>query len=242
PPSVPLVVLGTLALGIGATSASFTVIETVLLRPAPVPGLDELVVVWVKDHSSGTTREPASSAGCHHFRAGKRTPSQLSASLGQDVDYVPADGDPERLTAIAASPSFPAVLGIEPLLGRVFREDEDVPGAARVVLLGESFWRNRFGADPSVVGRTIRLNDEPHQVIGVLPAAADFGMLQIHARADYHASYAGGATVDAWLPLRTDATITPRSTHPFLLLGRLAPGARRAAAQAELSAIAAELE
>ena len=134
------------------------------------------------------------------------------------------------------------MLDIEPLLGRVFREDEDVPGAARVVLLGESFWRNRFGADPSVVGRTIRLNDEPHQVIGVLPAAADFGMLQIHARADYHATYAGGATVDAWLPLRTDATITPRSTHPFLLLGRLAPGARRAAAQAELSAIAAELE
>jgi putative ABC transport system permease protein len=241
-PSFTLVVLGTLALGIGATSAIFTVIDNVLLRPAPVPGLDELVVVWETDHSSGTTREPASFPDYLDFRARTRTLAQLAAFRGQDVDYVPADGDPERLTAIAASPSFPAVLGIEPLLGRVFREDEDVPGAARVVLLGESFWRNRFGADPSVVGRTIRLNDEPHQVIGVLPAAADFGMLQIHARADYHATYAGGATVDAWLPLRTDATITPRSTHPFLLLGRLAPGARRAAAQAELSAIAAELE
>src|SRR5690606_39889193 len=112
------------ALGIGATSAIFTVIDNVLLRPAPVPGLAELVVVWETDHSSGTTREPASFPDYLDFRARTRTLAQLAAFRGQDVDYVPADRDPERLTAVAASPSFPAVLGFEPLLGRVFREDE----------------------------------------------------------------------------------------------------------------------
>src|SRR5690606_10128971 len=116
---------------IGATSAIFTVIDNVLLRPAPVPGLDELVVVWETDHSSGTTREPASFPDYLDFRARTRTLAQLAAFRGQDVDYVPADGDPERLTAIAASPSFPAVLGIEPLLGRL------APGARRAAAQAE---------------------------------------------------------------------------------------------------------
>ncbi len=242
-PSFTIVVLTTLALGIGATSAIFTVIDSVLLRPAPLPGMDELVVVWETDRASGTMREPGSYPDYLDFGARTRTLAQLAAVRGRDLDYVPADGgEPERLSGLAASWTFPALVGMEPLLGRAFRPDEDAPGASRVVMLGEAFWRTRLAADPAVVGRTIRLNDEPHTVIGVLPAAAGFGLSQVHARADYHASFAGGAAVDAWLPLQTDAAASPRESHPFLLLGRLAPGGTPAMAQAELAAVAAELE
>ncbi|MGH7445477.1 MAG: ABC transporter permease, partial [Longimicrobiales bacterium] len=242
-PSFSVVVLATLALGIGATAAIFTVIDGVLLRPAPYAALDELVVVWETDRASGTTREPGSYPDFVDFQDRSRTLAGISAFQGANVDYLPeGGGDPARISVISATSTFPSLLGIEPLVGRTFTRAEDQPGGERVVMLGESFWRARFDGDRAIVGRTIRLNDVPHTVVGVMPASAGFGVPQIHALADYHAPYSGSESIDAWLPLRTDAAITPRDTHPFLLLGRLAAGVIAVQAQQELGAIAAELE
>src|SRR5690606_34713767 len=148
---------------------------------------------------------------------------------------LPADpGDTERISGVAATANFPALLGIEPIIGRAFSPEEDRPGAERVVMLGESFWRARFDGDASVLGHTMRLNDEAHTVVGVMPAGAGISVPHINARADYHTPYSGGESVEVWLPLRADAASSPRETHPFLLVGRLASGATPVRAQREL--------
>lgn len=242
-PSFTIVVLTTLALGIGATAAIFTVIDGVLLRPVPIAAMDELVVVWETDRASGTVREPGSWPDFIDFRERTRTLSAIAAFSGADLDYLPADpGDAERVSGVAATANFPALLGVEPVIGRAFSPEEDRPGAERVVMLGETFWRARFDGDASVLGRTVRLNDVAHTVVGVMPAGAGISVPHINARADYHAPYSGGESVEVWLPLRADAASSPRETHPFLLVGRLAPGATVARAQRDLAAIAADLE
>ncbi|HET7038984.1 MAG TPA: ADOP family duplicated permease, partial [Gemmatimonadales bacterium] len=119
------------------------------------------------------------------------------------------------------------------------------PGAPRVAMISQELWTQRFGGDSAVLGRTIRINDVPHAVVGVLPRSADFGMLQVLRSADYGRSFAerGGRTrVDVWLPLGADPATASRDNHPILVIGRLAAGAAPALAQQELGAIAAELE
>src|SRR5690606_6901591 len=196
-PSFTFVVLTTLALGIGATAAIFTVIDGVLLRPVPIAAMDELVVVWETDRASDTVREPGSWPDYIDFRERARTLSAIAAFRGADLDYLPADpGDTERISGVAATANFPALLGIEPIIGRAFSREEDRPGAERVVMLGESFWRARFDGDASVLGRTVRLNDVAHTVVGVMPAGAGISVPHVNARADYHTPYSGGESVD----------------------------------------------
>lgn len=241
--SFTFVVLATLALGIGATSAIFTVIDGVLLRPAPYEDMDELVVLWETDRASGTTREPGSYPDYLDFRERSRSLRALALLRGASVDYLPGGAaDPARLNGLAVTHDFTELLGVEPILGRVFTAEEDRPGAAPVVLLGEAFWRGQLDADPAIIGRTVRLDGAPHEVIGIMPARAGFGVPQIHALAAYHSPFSGDEALDVWLPLRPDATESPRETHPFLMLGRLSPGATVAQAQEELAAVAAELE
>jgi predicted permease len=131
------------------------------------------------------------------------------------------------------------------LLGRGFTADEDRPGGPAVVVISEALWGQLFARDPAAVGRTIRLNDVPRTIVGVLPAAADFGTLQILRGAAYGRGFADrgeAARVDVWLPLAADPATLPRETHPIFVLGRLRADGGVAAAQQELGAIAAELE
>jgi putative ABC transport system permease protein len=232
----------TLALGIGANTAIFSVIDGVLLRPLPFADARRLVLVWETDRNSGTTREPGSWPDYLDFARRTHALDGMAALMGQELTLTPASGEPARLAAMGASAGFFPLVGVHPILGRLFTDREDRPGVAPVVILGEATWRSRFGADPGIVGRDIRINDAPYTVIGVVPQGAGFGLDQIHARAAYHATYVAGGRVDAWVPLQAAETDFPRSTHPFLLLGRLAPGVTVAAAQREMAEIAADLE
>src|SRR4029079_6059167 len=114
-------------------------------------------------------------------------------------------------------------------------------GSPRVALLGEALWRRRFGADRGVLGRRLVVDGEPVAVVGVLPADADLGIQQVHARADYAVAL-GAPQVDLWLAMQPTATDFPRSTHPWLTLGRLKAAASVAGAQAELAALMSRLE
>jgi putative ABC transport system permease protein len=238
-------VILTLALGIGANTAIFSVVDGVLLRPAPVKGLERLVMVWETDRHSGTTREPASVPDYLDFVERATTVEMLSAFMAGEMNMVPPAGDPVRLVALSVTHQFLPMLGIQPILGRVFTDQDDRPHGGNVVLISESLWTRAFGRESAILGRAVTLDEKPYTIVGVVPDVADFGVLQVLSSAAYSRSYAdrGSRTaVDVWSPLQPDSQSLPRDTHPIFVSGRLGTAASPAAAEQELGSIAADLE
>ncbi len=243
-PGFALAVVLTLGLGIGANTAIFSVVDGVLLRPAPVRDLDRLVMVWETDRNSSTTREPASIPDFRDFERRSDRLARLAALMPAEVSLTAEGADPARLAAVAATHHLLPLLGIRPLLGRSFTEDEDQPGAPRVAMISEALWARHFDRDSTVVGRAIRINDVSHTIVGIQPSSGDFGVLQILGAAAYGRGFAdrgGRPRVDAWLPLRASPAAS-RDNHPIFVVGRLRADASVPLAQEELGAIAADLE
>ncbi|HKI95273.1 MAG TPA: ABC transporter permease [Gemmatimonadales bacterium] len=244
-PGFTAVAVLTLALGIGANTAIFSVVNGVLLRPAPFAQMNRLAMVWETDRHSGTAHEPASVPDYLDFTQRTTQFSRLAAFEGDEVNFAPSAGAPVRLAAMDVTGDFLPLVGIQPLMGRGFTAAESAVGGPNVALIGEGLWRERFAGDPNVVGQTIRLDGVPRTVVGVVPADADFGVFQILKTADYGRAFADRgekANVQVWLPLRPDPKTSPRDTHPIFVLGRLAPGATPATGQQEMARIAADLE
>jgi len=241
-PGFSAATIATLGLAIGAATAIWTVVTGVLVRPAPFAEVERLAVVWQTDRRTGTTREPMSWPDYLDFRSRGQLLGQVGALSSAELSLADGQGDPLRLTAILASANFFDLIGVRPLVGRAFTAAEAAVRPFRVVLIGEGLWRRRFGADPAVIGRTIRLDDGEVTVIGVLPNSADFGLDQIHARAAYHAPYAGVGRVDIWAPIEGTFTGSVRDTHSTIVVARLAPGVTAAQASGQATAIAADLE
>ena len=244
-PGFTAVTVITLALGIGANTAIFSVVDGVLLRPAPFEDSERLMMVWETDRNSGTTREPASLPDYLDYRERSRTFRSLAGFAAGDVNLSRAQGEPLRLPALSATHELLPMLGVEPLLGRTFSPAETRPGGGNVVLVSEFLWERLFRRDPGVLGETVRLDGIAYDIVGVVPDSADFGMLQVLGSAAYSRGYAdrgGRQDVGVWLPLQQSTEVWTRDTHPMFMLGRLAAGTGKPAAQQELSAIAAELE
>ena len=244
-PGFAAVAIVTLALGIGANTAIFSVVDGVLLRQAPVAALDRLVMVWETDRNSGTTREPASWPDYLDFQDRSAQLDAWGAFTGREVNHTPASGDAQRLPALGVTGDFFSTLGLEPIVGRVFTEVEAAAGGPQVALVSEGFWTRALSREPDVVGRTIQLDDRAVTVIGVMPSASDFGIFQILSSAKYGRSFAergARVDVDVWMPLQASEEVYPRQTHPILVVGRLADGASVVTAQEEVGAIAADLE
>ena len=163
----------TLALGIGATTAIFSVVYAVLLRPLPFRDPDRIVriVVTVPRGTGGGSplRVSLSMDSFREVRAQSRTLSDLSVVLNAFPFTVTGVGDPFRMLGSRVSPSVFSLLGVEPKFGRVFSSGEDTPGNDRVVILSHRTWERYFGSDPNILGRTLRLNDNPYSIIGVMP-------------------------------------------------------------------------
>ena len=214
----------TLALGVGANTAIFSVVRGVLFRSLPYPDPDRLVSVQsVIRGSAGAVSAP----DFMDWRAQSRSFSGLAAYFLSTANLT-AGGDPERLTQARVSSNFFDILGVQPVLGRGFRPGEDEVGAARVAVLSDGLWRRRFGADPSMIGRTILLDDFPTTIVGVAPPQLRMP-----------------AGVDLWLTTRFDAhdlAAKSRGARWISVLGRLAPRIALASAVTEMSAIAKRLE
>ena len=238
-----VVVILTLALGIGASTAIFTVVDGVLLRPMPFEFPAQLCVVWETDRNSGTIREPASLPDYLDYRVMSKTLADMGALMGAESTFTAQGSAPARIDRLIVSESFLPMLGIHPLLGRGISA-ADVEDLSSVVVLSEQFWKTRFNADLNVLGQSVQIDDEPYEIIGVLPQEAEFGIRQLMEAADYCGTFAGTSrrSVDIWTPLTNDPEILPRFTHPIFMLGRLAPTATIDAAQIEMAAIAADLE
>src|SRR3954471_13808587 len=213
----------TLALGVGANTAIFSVVRGVLLRALPYPEPERLVAVQSVIRGSPTAVSPPDFLD---WRAQAKSFSGLAAHFLSTTNLT-GTGEPERLTQARVSANFFDVLGIRPARGRGFLAGEDAQTAPRVAVLSDGLWRRRFGADPSVVGRTIRLDDFPTTVIGIAPPELKLPV-----------------GVDLWLTTRFDARdVDPRARGArwIEVVGRLSSTATLAGARAEVSAIAERL-
>src|SRR5262245_7138985 len=164
-PGFAAVALVTMALGIGANTAIFSLIDNVLLRPAPLADIDRLAVVWETDRTTGTTREPASLPDFLDYQQRSRRVERIAAFTGSEVNYTPEQGEPIRLQALEATHELLPMLGVHPVSGRGFTPQETSSGGPAVVVISDGFWTRAFGRDPSVVGRAIRLDDQPFTIV-----------------------------------------------------------------------------
>jgi putative ABC transport system permease protein len=225
-PGFTALVVLTLALGIGANAALFSVVHAVLLRPLPYRQPERLVQIWETfEHGRGTGT--VSFPNFRDWQQGVHAFESLAA-YGRGSVNLQGAGDPERLSAIDATAGLFPELGVQPLLGRTFQPDEDASQAARVAVISEGLWRRRFGADPAVIGRSLTLDGQPTTVIGVMPASFTFPP--------------GSVSVELWRPYRPDSKMAgERGAHMLRVVGRLRPEITRERAEEELSAIAAHL-
>ena len=220
-PGFTAVALLTLAIGIGANSAIFGVVRSVLLRPLPYPGADRLVQLW-SDHRAKGRAEPEwlTPPQFLDWQAGNRTFAAMAGYQRWAPDLT-GSGEPESLNGYAVSWNFLDVLGVNVARGRGFQAGDDDAGAERVVILSDQLWRRRFAADTAVLGRVIQLNSEPWTVIGVLPP-----------------SFRSPVPSDVWRPTRRPATSgCGRGCVVVRAIGRLKPGVTVAEAKADLDAI-----
>jgi len=226
-PGVTAAVAVCLALGIGANTAVFSLIDGVLLRDLPFRDPDRIVAIWGEVHSLDITRQPSSGRELLDYRELTRSFSELGAFRSAYLNFTGQDR-PERLLAARASAALFSVLGVEPALGRSFTAEEDEQGEHHVVVLSDAFWRRRFAGDPGVIGQQIRLNDLPYTVIGVMPRDFRLGL---------------GSRYELWVPLGLDpATLPARDYRGLAVLGRLAPGVTLANAQAEMDTVVRRFE
>jgi putative ABC transport system permease protein len=215
-----------LALGIGANSAIFSVVNTVLLRPLPYREPERLVMVWEDNSKIGYPRDTPAAANYIDWRDQSTVFEGMAATADRSFNLTGA-GEPERFDGKRVSANFFSLLGVEPQLGRAFLPEEDAPGANRVVVLSHGLWQRRFGSDPSLVGKTVTLNGEGYTVVGVMPQGFQF-MSQ---------------DVSMWVPMAfTQQQAASRGNHYLEVFARLKPGVSVERAQAEMSTIAARLQ
>ena len=165
----------TLALGVGATTAIFSVVNAVMLRPLPFTEPDRLVRIWESNVERGWPTFAVSHPNFLDWRSQSRAFESLAATTNAGFTWT-SNGEAEVVPGLSVTATFLPTLKISPVLGRNFLDEEDRPGGnTRVVLLGDGFWRRAFGADSAVVGRTITLNSQPYTIIGVLPPSFGWG-------------------------------------------------------------------
>jgi putative ABC transport system permease protein len=224
----------TLALGIGANTAIFSVINAVLLKPLPFAAPEELVAIGSTGTDNRTKFSPISYPDFADFRARQTTFERIAAYYTRGVTLQTAGGA-VRLGGSVITSDLTSVLGINPLLGRAFRPEEERAGGGRVALLSHNLWRSRFDADPNIVGKSLSINSESFTVTGVMPAGFQFPIQS--------------EPVELWINMAVDAETpvegphaTQRGYHYMSAIGRLKPGVAIEQSEAQLVTIAAALE
>ena len=214
----------TLALGLGVSATFFTIASGWALRSLPFDDPDALVVLSETRPRLGRTRELVSAGSFHDWRRDGHLFEGVAVYSQVRFNVNFGRGRPERLQGARVSAELFPLLGIDPVRGRHFLPEEDRPAARRVALVSHGLWQRRFDADPGVLGRTIDLDDEPHEIVGVLPEDCRFPHFQ-----------------DIWTPLGLDPADEDRGRRRFEAIARLAPGVTAGRAQADLAARAADI-
>jgi putative ABC transport system permease protein len=223
--SFTAVAIFALALGIGASTAIFSVVNAVLIRPLPYKSPESLVMVWATFPHEGLNGAGLSEPEFMDLRLQSRVFSDVSAVLASKINLTGVS-DPERLPILYTSASFFRILGVSPVLGRAYSPEEDSPGSGDVVVLSHDLWQQRFRGAADVLGKKIQLNEKSYTVLGVMPKGFTFG----------------DTTAELWLPIALDpAHLADRSQHYLSMLGRLTPHVTPEQAKSEMKILAQRL-
>ena len=224
-PGFTLIVVLTLALGIGANTTMFSLVEAVLLRPLPYPNADQIVQIWERSPTDAQKDRPVSAPNFIDWRAQNSVFEKIAAVDLNDVNL--SDGQsPERVGLSTVSADFFPLMGVQPALGNVFQSSEQESSDQHVVLLSNGLWKRKFGSSPGIIGQTLRLDGVTYTVIGVMPPG-----------------FAFPTGADMWGPLDFGIAARPeeRGAHGFWAVGRLKPNVSLEQAQSEMNIIANRL-
>lgn len=232
-PGFTLIAVITLALGIGASTAIFSVVHAVLLRSLPYSSADRLVMVWEDTHRTGGRANNVINLGnFYDWKDQNHSLEDMAAFFDQSVKLT-SDGEPEEVPAQIATPNLFSVLGVNPIMGRTFSPDDGKQGQPDVVVLSYALWQRRFGGDEHIVGRHVTMNNSDVTVIGVLPS--DFSL---HLTKTSRNS----KPAEIFRPWQISNELRQRHGRFAMAVGRLKPGVTLAEAQADMNTIAARLE
>jgi putative ABC transport system permease protein len=225
-PGFTAIAVLTLALGIGANTAIFSVVDAVLLRPLPYPEVDRLVFLWSTWPAQGVATSGSALPDYHGWRDRNQVFDGLAGFYYGDFNLSTSDDAPERIQGAYVTVNFFQVLRVSPAAGRLFAPEEEQWGKHHVVLLSDKLWRRRFAANPNVVGREVHLAGENYMIAGVMPRGLPF--------------FDNLPEVELWTPIAfaPNDNLATRNNHFINLVGRLKPGVTVAQAQADVSAIA----
>jgi putative ABC transport system permease protein len=233
-PGFTAIIVLTLALGVGATTAAFSLVNGVLLTPLPYDDPSGLAMVWERNLERDVPRNVVSPANYLRWVDDMSSFDRLAA-VAQFGATLTGEGEAERVGTVSASWFFFDMLGVRPALGRSFVEAEGDPGTAITpVILSDGFWHRRFGGDPAVVGRQITLNGDPAEIVGVLPAGFDFDHLPFE--------FGWDGPQEIWVPQSFPEGARNASGRWIQVVGRLAPGATLGDARREAAVLAARYQ
>jgi putative ABC transport system permease protein len=224
-PGFTVVAVLTLALGIGANTAIFSVVNAVLLKPLQFQDPERLVIIWEDATFAGFPRNTPAPANYVDWKTQTQSFADMAATAEETFNLT-GDGDPERVAAYSVTANFFPLLGVSPALGRAFTADDDRPGAHKVTLLSHGLWQSRYGSDPQILNRDIQLNGEKYTVVGVMPAGFQFFE----------------SDVRLWAPIAfTAEQLANRGGHYLKVIARMKPGVTLDQAQADLAAVMARV-
>jgi putative ABC transport system permease protein len=219
-PGFTAVAVGALALGIGANTAIFSTVDAVLLRPLPFSDPDRVVLVWEDASAAGFPRNTPASGNYIEWKKRNRVFSDMAATRGFSANLT-ADGPPEQVVGRRVTANFFSVLGVAPIAGRLFTEEEDRTGAP-VILISHALWQRRYAGSPDAVNRDILVNGLKYSIIGVMPR--DFAFRN--------------RVMDVWVPIHfSPGDLVSHNSHNMNVVARLKPGVTTAQAQQEMNAI-----
>src|SRR5678815_1739976 len=233
-PGFTVIVVLTLALGIGANTTIFSAIDAVLLNPLPYKNPERLMVVWETNKQLGPEMWDRNEAAIGNFldwRSHNEIFDQLGALFDTDMNLTGV-GEPQRIKSCVVTANFFQVLGVQPMLGRSFLEEAEKPGSPFTVIISHDLWQRQFGSDPDIINKNLTLNAHQVAVIGVMPPA-------------FELQFPTSKHVDMWVPMIIDVAdpdYHDRSNNFLYTVGRLKQGVSPEQAQTEMSLIASQLQ
>jgi putative ABC transport system permease protein len=226
-PGFAAVAILTLAIGIGANAAIFSIVNGVLLRPLPFPDSSRIVTIWETDANRNVVRGTASPAEFLDWRDMNHSFAELSGWRSL-LFTITGSGNAEQVHGSQVTGNFFRMLGVGPVIGRDFSSEDEKPGREQVAILTYALWRRHYGGDSSVIGKSILLDEKPYTIIGILPRSFSL--------------YGVAPELDIWVPFAFNRAQLNRENHELVIFGRLRPGVSLPQAQAEMETIVSQLK